>query len=198
MSERRAGDRARRLVGAARRAARARRRTSGRRTADRSAARPRQPARDRARRLLRQVERVGERRPAEHRLGIIGVCPAGRASNAGHRDRRRDEQVVALHELAHHASRARRAAGCSRCTSSAAAAARRARPRRAKSGSVDLLLRRRQAVPERPGAGEPQPGRDLERIVEARVDRLDVRAERFELLRRRGDGGGDFRMRRLA
>ena len=33
-----------------------------------------------------------------------------------------------------------------------------------------------------------------QRIVEARVDRLDVRAERFELLGRRGDGGRDFRI----
>ena len=42
----------------------------------------------------------------------------------------------------------------------------------------DLLLRRCQRVPQRPGAGEPESGRDLERVVESRVDGRDERARR--------------------
>ena len=59
-------------------------------------------------------------------------------------------------------------------------------------GIGDRLLLRRERVPQRPGPGEPEAGRDLQRVVEPGIDRLDDRARRGEVLGRGGDGGGDL------
>ena len=46
--------------------------------------------------LLRQVERVGKRRPAEHRRRVHRAVPGGQGVEGRHRDRRREKQIVAL------------------------------------------------------------------------------------------------------
>ena len=61
----------------------------------------RQAARDRAGRLLGEVERIRERRPAEHRLGRQRGVPGRPGLERRHGHRRRDEEVEALHELPH-------------------------------------------------------------------------------------------------
>ena len=65
---------------------------------------------------------------------------------------------------------------------------------RGEVGIGDFLLRGRERVPQRPRAGEPQADRDRKRVVEPWVALLDLRAERFELLRPGRDCGGDFGM----
>ena len=143
--------------------------------ADRQAGR-RQAARDRAGRLLRQVERIGERRPAEHRRSDPSANgrPAC-ASNAG-------TATVGV------TSRSKR---CMNWRISEPSAPRR-RFRRCTSSALhlgaelglgdevgigDRLLLGRQRVPQGPRADEPQAGGDLQRVFEAGVDRFDVRAE---------------------
>ena len=59
-------------------------------------------------------------------------------------------------------------------------------------GIGHLLLRGVSVFHKRPRADEPQPGRDLERIVEPGIDFVDVRAERFELRARPRPRGRDL------
>jgi hypothetical protein len=59
-------------------------------------------------------------------------------------------------------------------------------------GIGDVLLFGAELIPQRPSAGEPQPGGDLQQIVESWIDSLDHRTETGELHDGGVDGCGDL------
>ena len=86
-----------------------------------------------------------------------------------------DEQIEALHELAH--QRAQRAAPQVQALHVERAVLRSQSRLGRKVGIRLCLLIGRQRVPQRPRADEPQTRRDVQRVFESRIDRLDMRPE---------------------
>ena len=111
-------------------------------------------------------------------------------------DGRRDEHVVAHHELTH--QRPELTTPQLQPLHLEAAHRRAELGLRGEVGIGHRLLLGRQRVPQRPRAGEPQSRRDLQRVLEARINRLDHGAERVQLangdIDRRPDLGIDTRV----
>ena len=154
------------------RAARGRRRTSARRAAARSAGRPRS-ARTASCIAGCWVRLNGYENGVHPSIasGVIGACPAGRASKAGTATDGVTTRSKRCHELAH-----RRPELAAAQVESLHVEVAQLRSELGLGGEVgigDRLLLGAQRVPQRPRAGEPQPGRDLQRVVEPGIDGLD-------------------------
>ena len=116
--------------------------------------------------------------------------PGGQGVERRHRDRRRKQQVVAPHELAH--VRAKVATPQVQPLHVERTQAFTEPRLGAKVGVGHGLLLRRQRVPQGPCADEPQPGDDLQRVFDAGVDLLDARAQRLKLARGGVHRSGNF------